>query len=73
MKLVYDHPRIVDRCKSNGLKAYKPPLDFGVSSTVSEHSNFSLAKSLISRDNLEFVNVEENHVREPGLFNVIVG
>ena len=73
MKLVYDHPRIVDRCKSNGLKAYNPPLDFGFSYTASVHSNFSLAKSLISREDLEFVNVEENQVSEPGLFNVIVG
>ena len=73
MRLVYDHPRIVDRYKSNGIKAYNPPLDFGVSSTVSEHSNFSLAKSLISREDLGFVNVEENHVREPRLFYVIVG
>jgi len=49
MKLVYDHPRIVDRCKSNGLKAYKPPLDFGFSYTTSEFSSFSIVKSLISR------------------------
>ena len=73
MKLIYVHPRIVDRCKSNGLKAYNPQLDFGFSYTTSEHSNFSLAKSLILREDLEFVNVEENQVSEPGLFNVIVG
>jgi len=75
MNFIYDHPRSLDRRKYNGFKTYNPQLDFGFgfSYTTSEHSNFSLDKSEISQEDLEFVNAEENCVSEPGLFSVSVG
>jgi hypothetical protein len=75
MKLIYDHPRSVDRSKSNGFKAYNPPCDFGFgfSYATSEGSNFSLDKSEILQEDLKYVNAEDNWVSEPGLFSVSVG
>ncbi|MBT6174892.1 MAG: beta-glucosidase [Flavobacteriales bacterium] len=55
----YDHPRSVDRHKSNGFTAYDPQWDFGfgLSYTNFEYSNLSLDKSEISHGDSIIVSV----------------